>query len=541
MKYKESIKNRIIKILYISIILISIVLFGSNAFALESNSNKKVATNAANLEVLNTPGTTNTGNSIRTNTNTNVNSNTNTSVNNTNTNTNTNTSSNTNTNTQNSETTGQEVVTEPNRDDILKVLDKGAGGIVNFIIMIIRILVMLVLLLLEFVLTLGNGLSLDAILFNEIGFINLDFMTPKDTLSGYSGVLSTLSAFVMVGMLLIIAGQFIAVIVVAIQGLQGSMSGKPQGLVKIKESLVNWFMSLVVMLFIIGIAVVIVNLNTALVKVLKSTTKTMMNTKTIEGHLIELALFGGLNLKANIAFLMYVVLKVQAIILFVYYARRAFSVLLSVVTAPLIAGSILFGSIGLGTNAFPGWVKNFMARIFIQLFHILIYLILVGTMLIMGSSFDDSRFTNNLLEFIPLFILILGATKFLFVGEAFVKKFFPQVSATEGVDTSAVFAMGLVGKATGLIKSGASKVKGFVPKTAKAVNFEKPSNITPRNAGLTKRDPKPIPRKKEKHEKVKPDFKPSALTKAKEKAKEGFAAAISKVGIKPRRKSIFTI
>ena len=166
----------------------------------------------------------------------------------------------------------------------------------------------------------------------------------------------------------------------------------------------------------------------------------------------------GIGLDANIAFMFAIAIMVITSIMFFYYVRRAVKVGYLIMIAPIVSLTYVTGGLNGKSNAYGKWIKEYSSNIFIQLFHILIYVSLILPM----SSLGQIESETNIIKFVPTLLLVFFGLGFIYNAEKLIKKLFSEhISKAEDSKASlgsVIAVKELAQKAYGVAKKGKEEI-----------------------------------------------------------------------------------
>lgn len=359
--------------------------------------------------------------------------------------------------------------TGPSAEDVINILDRTLGTIVNFLVTVTKLIVLLVITILDLLIP---EMTIDKILFNELSLINLKFLSTEIGKGmGFDNIVNLFASGSRLFLLGVIAVQFVILIIIAIKGLLNATSGA--GIAETKKSLITWAKSMFVSIVITIAGFFIIFANQMIVEGLKSAinTSALNGARGIDGMLKKTA-WTNWDIKGNIAFLLFFGIRFQAWALYIYYLRRVLKVLYMLLMGPMVSITMALSSVGAAKSGLSKWLKEFMGTVFIQPVHIIIYLALVVTLLSSADSFQKGL-TPGVTDLIPYAILILGALKFIFKAEKFFDKYFTLTSGAEGMGVSTAILGGtIIARGRKYLEKGA-KIADKAKEVSTNVNFKK--------------------------------------------------------------------
>ena len=169
--------------------------------------------------------------------------------------------------------------------------------------------------------------------------------------------------------------------------------------------------------------------------------------------------------------LTYVVLSWQLLTLALHYYKRIMMVGFLICIFPIVMTFYVLDKIGDGkSQSFSKWNKEFIVNVFIQSFHAIIYMFVVGTVY---AAKDASGAYDYVL-------LITGAT-FLFTGEDIIKKIFSQESQA-GTMSSLTQTAAATMATVGAVKAAGKLVTSPVTNGIKGIQNISRTNAEAKNA-----------------------------------------------------------
>lgn len=310
----------------------------------------------------------------------------------------------------------------------------------------------------------GEFVSVDQIFFGKISFLNLDFL-----LKGQGGKMNvtyadTISRVYWMIFYLVIGIHFLLLIIGSIRSMLEMQTADKKA--QNKELLTSWLKGMVMLFSVIFIAFTMLYVNDYICKALDSA---LQNVNGLSGNFIlDLAArsIKGIGLDANIAFMFAIASMVITSIMFFYYVRRAVKVGYLIMIAPIVSLTYVTGGLNGKSNAYGKWIKEYSSNIFIQLFHILIYVSLILPM----SSLGQIEKETNIIKFVPTLLLVFFGLGFIYNAEKLIKKLFSEhISKAE--DSKASLASALA------VKDLAQKTYGVAKKGKEELDKNRTGNI----------------------------------------------------------------
>lgn len=302
----------------------------------------------------------------------------------------------------------------------------------------------------------GEFVSVDQIFFGKISFLNLDFLLKAQGGKMNVTYADTISRVYWMIFYLVIGIHFLLLIVGSIRSMLEMQTADKKA--QNKELLTSWLKGMVMLFSVIFIAFTMLYVNDYICKALDTA---LQNVNGLSGNFIlDLAArsIKGIGLDANIAFMFAIASMVITSIMFFYYVRRAVKVGYLIMIAPIVSLTYVTGGLNGKSNAYGKWIKEYSSNIFIQLFHILIYVSLILPM----SSLGQIEKETNIIKFVPTLLLVFFGLGFIYNAEKLIKKLFSEhISKAEDSKASLLSALAvkqLAEKAYGIAKKGKEEV-----------------------------------------------------------------------------------
>lgn len=310
----------------------------------------------------------------------------------------------------------------------------------------------------------GEFVSVDQIFFGKISFLNLDFLLKAQGGKMNITYADTISRVYWMIFYLVIGIHFLLLIIGSIRSMLEMQTADKKA--QNKELLTSWLKGMVMLFSVIFIAFTMLYVNDYICKALDTA---LQNVKGLSGNFIlDLAArsIKGIGLDANIAFMFAIASMVITSIMFFYYVRRAVKVGYLIMIAPIVSLTYVTGGLNGKSNAYGKWIKEYSSNIFIQLFHILIYVSLILPM----SSLGQIEKETNIIKFVPTLLLVFFGLGFIYNAEKLIKKLFSEhISKAE--DSKASLASALA------VKDLAQKTYGVAKKGKEEVDKNRTGNI----------------------------------------------------------------
>lgn len=339
--------------------------------------------------------------------------------------------------------------------EVAKVLLPATGLITAAIMGILKLTVVVLVTLISGVLGsaligVGKLLTVDAILFNNVELLNLDFWGANQ--GEYSGYFEGIAKGFRVTFVIGLALQFVALIAALIKYMTINTS---MNKADVKELLVNIVKGTVIMFGVLSFMFLMIQINTTLVKALeKGLNKGDSWFSGIDGTMFTQILtnWGVGGFVATLAFAMG---TAYALVMFWYYLKRFVRITFLMMIAPLITATYTLDMVGdKKSQTVNIWVKDFMTNLFIQPFHILVYLSTVVPVL--NSTDKNTLLSSTMFDHIEVIIVSIVALGFIHRGEKLVRRLF-GVEKADSLNDSLAVAFMVVSNSEKIIK-GAQKV-----------------------------------------------------------------------------------
>lgn len=256
----------------------------------------------------------------------------------------------------------------------------------------------------------------------------------------------------------LISAAILLVILIYV-GIRMALSTIGQEQAKYKQMLVDWVTSIALLFLLHYIIIFIIGINDALIEVLGSLlTKTCYhNGKTI-GEVFNTQLIGVIfaeGINGIFAACLYIAIKGQAFMFFLFYLKRMITVGFLVIIAPLITITYSIDKMGDGkAQALNTWLKELTYNILIQPFHCVIYLAFFGAI----SNMIHDSFYGSITAYILAFVVLLFMKK----AEELLRKIFHfEASSMPSVNETGQNLMNATGKFTQMGMKAGTAFAGF--------------------------------------------------------------------------------
>lgn len=354
-------------------------------------------------------------------------------------------------------------VMELKRVSAFNIVSK-AIQLILYVIRFIFLIIAIVIYTLISIIFAGEFVSVDQIFFGKISFLNLDFLLKAQGGKMNVTYADTISRVYWMIFYLVIGIHFLLLIIGSIRSMLEMQTADKKA--QNKELLTSWLKGMVMLFSVIFIAFTMLYVNDYICKALDTA---LQNVKGLSGNFIlDLAArsIKGIGLDANIAFMFAIASMVITSIMFFYYVRRAVKVGYLIMIAPIVSLTYVTGGLNGKSNAYGKWIKEYSSNIFIQLFHILIYVSLILPM----SSLGQIEKETNIIKFVPTLLLVFFGLGFIYNAEKLIKKLFSEhISKAE--DSKASLASALA------VKKLAKQTYGIAKKGKEEVDKNRTGNI----------------------------------------------------------------
>lgn len=351
-----------------------------------------------------------------------------------------------------------EAVPEVNEDGIGDIpaslsggTDKGGSFIINAIVWIVRVIILLVIDIIinviGAVLTFAGGdmqqITIESVLFNKIPLLNpAVWEIPSLRFGNFYNSISGLINLVIV---LAVGIQLFSLLIAAIKGIMRAVSlktyvTKNQLDTDISKIITDWIMGILILFGVVFYAGLVIGINNKIVDVLHQSIKFNGGKDLTEALYKDI--FSLNIMKGTISFLMFVMIKIQAIALFFKYMQRFIKLMFLLIISPLIASSYAIDRIRDGkSQVLSSWNKMFVQTVVMQIIHVVIYVTTISVLINPG---------NDTFSLAGLLISILGVN-FIWTAEKIIYDLFKMDKAETGS------LLGSSKLASTLIWSGATK------------------------------------------------------------------------------------
>lgn len=361
--------------------------------------------------------------------------------------------------------------------NVMKVvgfIDGFIGTIPTVVLSSLKIVLLFVMISLSWIIGFiisGKGmLTLDMILFNQLPLINLEFNPQKA--GDYAGFIGGLSGAVRIIMMVAVVIQLFVLLLTMIRYMTKSLA---KDKAETKTLLTNWLKGVGIMFGVLLFMFTVISINNVLVSAVKSGIRESQNTffKGITNEVLKNAIinqgFGGI-----VATFIYISILAQTVFFYFYYIKRFIIIAFLMMVAPIITATYALDMIDdKKSQTLQFWTNKFLHTVFIQLFHVFIYVALILPMVTGNANSEWLIRPSELTNYIETAVLTVFGMLFFFKGEALLKKIFGLKA--EGTQGSAAATMVVIDKFTKTVNK-AIKTKSKLGDT-KAVNDKISKNL----------------------------------------------------------------
>lgn len=357
--------------------------------------------------------------------------------------------------------------TNENVSKTINFLDGLIGTFPMLVLSVIKIVLLIVMTALSWIIGFtisGKGvLTLDNILFNDLPLINLDF-NPQNA-GDYSGFMGAIASSVRIIMIIAVVIQLFVLLITVIRFMTKSLA---QDKAETKMILVNWVKGIGIMFGVLFFMFVVIAINNALVGAVRAGLKNSQTTvfKGITNEILKNALtnqgFGGIT-----ATFIYIAILAQTVFFYFYYLKRFIVISFLMMVAPLITATYSLDMLDDNkSQTLEFWTNKFLHTVFIQLFHVFIYVALIFPLVTGNANTEWLIRPTEISNFIEMGVLTVFGMLFFFKGEALLKKIFGLKG--EGVQSSAAATMLVLDKVTKTVNKAIKARNDY--KDTKAIN-----------------------------------------------------------------------
>lgn len=332
----------------------------------------------------------------------------------------------------------------------------------------------------------GEVVTIDRLVFNEVGKLSIDYWEDiSDGASSSGNAIKSIMAVPVQKWYPVFQKIAIMVymIVLVYIGISIMLSSTGEKKAKFKELVVTWFTGVMILFMFPYVMKYVIVINDATVGILKAKAESMgyatsggssamakedlLNLSSIYGKKEFAKYLGSANgdimaLTRQAAWgekddpqislaILYLILVGQTIAILVMYYNRAFMLAFLITIFPLVAMTYVLDKIGDGKNqSFSIWFREFIMNVIIQMFHAVVYILIVGSSI---TEFLKNGGKN--------FIFTVLCVWFLFEGEKILRGIFGLKSKAKTMgDLAASGAMmwAIAGKTGGLFKRNKNDV-----------------------------------------------------------------------------------
>lgn len=258
-------------------------------------------------------------------------------------------------------------------------------------------------------------LTIESVLLNKIPLLNPEFwIMPAKNIEGFYTTTASLIRGITITALVL---QVFVLIVIAIKAMIRTLSlrkyvTQKQLQTDIDKVVLDWLMGIIILFGIVFYAALLIGVNNTFVNILGESIK--IDGKDISSKL-EGDIFSFNLMQGTVSLLLYIVLRIQAVTLFVMYLKRFIKLMFLIIISPLIATTYAIDRINDGkSQALATWNKMFVQTVFMQTIHIVVYISTVSILIHPG---------NDTFSLAGLVLSILGVN-FLFTADKIIYNMF---------------------------------------------------------------------------------------------------------------------
>lgn len=304
-------------------------------------------------------------------------------------------------------------------------------------------------------------LTPDMILFNKVPITSLNFFDFQYAVKGSNQRLSDSNPIYIIreniAIWYVSLRNLAVVILLAILiyiGIRMAISTIAEEKAKYKRMIFDWFLSIALIFIMHYIIIITINANNLLVELLWKSADFTGQSETM-GLYIAHMLVKSWDIQASVGWgsaIVYCMIVGISLAFLLMYIKRMISIGFLILISPLITITYSIDRIADNkSQALDTWLKGFVFNILIQPFHCLIYIVFVGSSIMLLQ--EGYTIGNSILS---IFCLL-----FIWKAEEIVRKIFsfPNTSIGTGVMAGAAI-MGGLGKLGGLAKKGEAAASG---------------------------------------------------------------------------------
>lgn len=223
----------------------------------------------------------------------------------------------------------------------------------------------------EEIITLGLGdVFFNKVLLTDVNIFNIDLPTDSDA-SSIVVMRSRIALWYYVMRIIAISVLLGILVYVAIKMAIATLAADKA---KYKQMLVDWASSIALVFLLHYLIVVILNLNSAAVRILKPFADDLATGDDMFSSISDLCFSGNFAVELG-ASIVLVMLVTQTLAFLIFYIKRMLTISFLVIISPLITITYSVDRMGDGkAQALNAWFKEFVFSIIIQPFHCIIYL-----------------------------------------------------------------------------------------------------------------------------------------------------------------------
>lgn len=268
----------------------------------------------------------------------------------------------------------------------------------------------------------------------------------------------------------LISAAILLVILIYV-GIKMAISSVAEEKALYKKSLVDWATSLALIFLLQYIIMFTVNVNNALVSVMKTVNGTLhtANGDTISQAISDIGLWAlRPSIRGMACTLLYCMIVFQTFAFLLNYIKRMLTIGFLIIISPLISITYSIDKMGDGkAQALNKWLKEFVYNILIQPFHCIIYMVFLGVAFELMAPAGGGLLED---EVLPRAIFAIMCMRFIDDGEKLIRTIFNFENSTNQSLLGTAMAAGLITSAGKNITSAATTAR-------KGINMFKSNNL----------------------------------------------------------------
>ncbi len=276
-------------------------------------------------------------------------------------------------------------------------------------------------------------LTPDDVFFNRVSFTNINFFDFNCS-SSIKVIRENVAAWYYTLRIFSIAALLVVLLYI---GIRMAISTVASDQARYKKMITDWLVSFALIFLLHYIVIVTINVNNALVEILRNVMDNMSNSgqtnfEKLASSLVKKSFIGSASVTWANAICYAVLVGVTAAFLF-SYIKRMLIIGFLIMIAPIITITYSMDRAGDGkAQALNTWFKEFMLNVLIQPFHCLIYLVFVSATIQLIAAAGWSSVSGAVLAILCML--------FIFTAEKIVKEIFGFKQSSTMADTVASLA-----------------------------------------------------------------------------------------------------